>query len=236
MTDEKLRTNQNIKYLDHRGGLVYRQEHGYKLITMMVWLRTPDEQSCVVSRVGDLDIIEEADHIPSDSPLISLYPRLEAIDVYHFAVADGTEIELTIKDQSGERQVRYTVQAPGVLEEDSPSFQLDIVRSSESVRDHHIQTSQEHDVPFLLENSLTHLQTTKSIPLNEIDNLVRVSPQFEGSYNVFSGYSKDTLSFTAKGLLSQAEWVTEHKYQLQTEAKANQIQLPLHNPEIDFGR
>lgn len=79
-------------------------------------------------------------------------------------------------------------------------------------------------------------QATKNITLNDIDNFVEVSPQFKGSYNVFSGYSKDTLGFTAKGLLNLAEWVTEHKYQLQIEARANYIQLLPGNHEIDFDR
>jgi hypothetical protein len=82
---------------DYRGALVYRQEYGFKFITMTVSLRNLDEQSRVVSRAHDLDILEEAEHIPSSSPLLT------AVDVYRFPVTDGTKIELTISSQEGER-------------------------------------------------------------------------------------------------------------------------------------
>jgi hypothetical protein len=119
-------TNQNEKpATGYRGGLVYRQEYGYKLITMTISLRTHDEHSRVVSCASGLDITEEAEHIPSIAPLA-------AVDLYHFAATDGTEILLTIKSQAGEHQARYTVQPDGV-QEDSPFLWLDLVRSSESI-------------------------------------------------------------------------------------------------------
>jgi hypothetical protein len=119
---------------DYRGALVYRQERGFKLITMTVSIRTLDEQSRVVSRSLDIDILEEAEHIPSGSQ------SLTAVDVYHFPVTDGTKIELTISSQTGERQAHYTVHSTGV-EEDSPSpLWLDIVKSSESIKEHDVQS------------------------------------------------------------------------------------------------
>jgi hypothetical protein len=196
-------TKQNTETTkDHRGGLIYQQEHGYKLITMIVWLRTPDEQSHVVSREENMDFTEKANYIPSGQPLSLSYLHIAAIDMYHFSAIDGTEIELTISFPSGERQLQahYTVHANGI-EEDSPSIQLDIVRSGESIGDYHIQTHQEYDIPSRLENPPTYPQTIKNISLNEIDHLVKVNadPHFIGSYNVFSGYSKDALGFTAQG-------------------------------------
>ncbi len=108
---------------DYRGALVYRQEYGYKLITMMVNLLAPDEQSFVVSHTYDLDVVEEAEHIPSSS--------LTDVDVYHFAVTDGTEIELTIRDRKVMYTARYAVVSTGI-EEHSSFLWLDIVASSES--------------------------------------------------------------------------------------------------------
>jgi hypothetical protein len=112
----------------YRGTLVYQQEYGYKFITIIIDLRTPDEQSMVRTRAYDLDITEEADHIPSTCP------PLAAIDVYDFPAVDGTEIMLTVKGQAGERRARYTIHPAGV-EEHSSFLWLDIIRSDESVRD-----------------------------------------------------------------------------------------------------
>src|SRR5438105_1067162 len=93
----------------YRGVLIYRQERGHRQLTLMVDLNTIDEQSCVVSRLGEIDLVEEAEHIPACLPVIG-------IDVYHFEVTDGTEIELTITDQAREYQARYTVQSNGIEE------------------------------------------------------------------------------------------------------------------------
>ncbi len=150
-------TNRGTGYIDHRGGLVYQQEHGYKLITLAVWLRTSDEQSFVISRDDKYEFMEEVDHIKSGPSFVSPYPQLAAIDVYHFSVADEAEIELTIKGPSGERKGYYRVHASGV-EENSPSFQLDIVRSSDSLGVHHIQTSQEQNIPSRFEKLPTYPQ------------------------------------------------------------------------------
>ncbi len=117
-------TNANQKSVDYRGALFYSQEHGYKLITLMIDLRTPNEQSSVLSSLCDLDIIEEAEHIPANLPLV-------AIDIYHFSAIDGTEIELTIKCQSEEHTARYVIDATGV-QEHSCVIWLDIVKSSQS--------------------------------------------------------------------------------------------------------
>src|SRR6266568_8791838 len=94
---------------EYRGALIYRQEYGYKLLTLMIDLRTPDEQSCVVSRLGEIDLVEEAEQIPACLPLT-------AIDVYHFAVTDGTEIELTIRSLEAMYTARFTVVPTGIEE------------------------------------------------------------------------------------------------------------------------
>jgi hypothetical protein len=122
-------SSRNEKPLEgYRGSLVYQQEYGYKFITMMISLRSPDEQSVVSTHAYDLDLTEEADHIPST------YPPLAAIDVYDFPAVDGTEIMLTVKSQAEERLARYTIHPAGV-EEHSSFLWLDIIGSSESVRD-----------------------------------------------------------------------------------------------------
>ncbi len=52
MTNQQLAINQRQKPIEgYRGALIYRQEYGYKLITMMIDLRTPDERSNVTSHV-----------------------------------------------------------------------------------------------------------------------------------------------------------------------------------------
>jgi hypothetical protein len=129
MTYHQSASSRNEKTLEgYRGTLVYQQEYGYKFITMLISLRTPDEQSIVSTHAFDLDITEEADHIPSTCP------PLAAIDVYDFPAVDGTEIMLTVKGQAGERRARYTIHPAGV-EEHSSFLWLDIIRSDESVRD-----------------------------------------------------------------------------------------------------
>ena len=91
MSNQEPGADQNEKpATGYRGALFYRQEYGYKLITMTIILYIPDEQSCVVSRVYDLDITEEAKYILATLPLA-------AVDVYHFPVTDGTDIKLTIR-------------------------------------------------------------------------------------------------------------------------------------------
>jgi len=92
-----------------------------------VSLHTPDEQSHVVTHAYDLDIREEAEHLPARPPLA-------AVDVYHFPATDGTEITLTIKSQEQERQAHYTIHDTGVTE-DSAFLRLDIIQSNESIND-----------------------------------------------------------------------------------------------------
>jgi hypothetical protein len=118
--------NAEKRLAGYRGVLIYRQEYGYKLLTMMIDLRTPSEQSYVVSRLGEIDLVEEAKQIPACLPLT-------AIDVYHFAVTDGTEIKLTIKNEGIMYTARYSV-LPTEIEEHFSFLWLDIVASSESRR------------------------------------------------------------------------------------------------------
>src|SRR5579885_3048843 len=93
MGHQQFKVNQGQKPVEgYRGVLIYKQEYGYKLLTIMIDLCTPDEQSRVVSHFGEIDLVENANEIPACLPLT-------AIDVYHFAVTDGAEIELTIKNR-----------------------------------------------------------------------------------------------------------------------------------------
>ena len=95
MTNQQLEINQHQKPIEgYRGTLVDRQEYGYKLITMKIDLRTPDERSRVTSRAYDFDIPEEAERLPAGSPLAS-------VDLYRFPAINGMEIELTIRSQEG---------------------------------------------------------------------------------------------------------------------------------------
>src|SRR5947209_2722059 len=96
MTNHQLEINERQKPIEgYRGTLIYRQEYGYKLVTMMIDLRTPDERSSVTSRAYDFDIPEEAECLPAGSPLT-------AVDLYRFPTTDGMDIELTIRSQAGE--------------------------------------------------------------------------------------------------------------------------------------
>ncbi|GAC1394499.1 MAG: hypothetical protein NVSMB38_27690 [Ktedonobacteraceae bacterium] len=117
-------TQSQKSFVEHRGSLVYRQEYGYKLITLLIDLCTCDEQSSVTTRLDDFDLAERAEHIPASVPLI-------AIDFYHFPAIDGTEIELTIRSNGKEHTARFIVDADGIHQEAS-SFWLDIMKSSES--------------------------------------------------------------------------------------------------------
>lgn len=75
-------TDINQEPEDYRGGLIYTQEYGYKMVIMIVNV-APDEQSQVISRAYDIPLSEEAEH-------------LQGVDLYSFAVTDETQIQLTI--------------------------------------------------------------------------------------------------------------------------------------------
>ena len=67
MIYQQLAVNQGQKLVEgYRGALVYRQEYGYKLITMMIDLYTPDERSCVISK--------ERPRMDSRGGVVILYP------------------------------------------------------------------------------------------------------------------------------------------------------------------
>ncbi len=114
MTDHEL-TDIYQEPEDYRGSLVYTQECGYKLVTMTVSV-APDEQSYVTSHAYNLPVSEEAEH-------------LQAVDLYHFAVTDGTQIQLTLEMLAGRKEAWYTVNQDSVMVE-CPSIKLDIIRSS----------------------------------------------------------------------------------------------------------
>jgi len=103
MTNQELRRSQRSKLTArYRGGFICRQKDGFKLITMIVSLLTPDEQSTVTTCDCGFTFTEEAKHIPLGSLLV-------AVDLYQFAVTDGTEIELTVRGSQGEYRARYIV-------------------------------------------------------------------------------------------------------------------------------
>ncbi len=128
MTNQQLEINKRQKPIEgYRGTLVYRQEYGYKLITMMIGLRTPDERSHVTTWAYGFDIPEEAEHLPTDSPLA-------AVDLYRFPATDGMEIELTIRSQEGEYTASYIADATGI-EEHSSFLWLDVMKARDGLRE-----------------------------------------------------------------------------------------------------
>ena len=140
MTNHQLEINERQKPIEgYRGTLIYRQEYGYKLVTMMIDLRTPDERSSVTSRVYDLDIPEEAERLPAGSPLA-------AVDLYPFPATDGMEIELTIRSQAGEYTARYIADATGI-EEHSSFLWLDVIKARDGLWECHTPPfDQDYDV------------------------------------------------------------------------------------------
>jgi hypothetical protein len=115
----------------YRGILIYRKEYGYSLLTLIVDLYTHDEQSCVTSSLGAIDLAEECNCLPSCLPLA-------AVDVYHFTVTEGTEITVTITGKAEEYQARYTVLSNGI-EEHPSSPRLHVIHVCESKRTAFIQ-------------------------------------------------------------------------------------------------
>ncbi len=125
MTNQGLKRSQRTKLTArYRGGFICRQEYGYKLITMIVNLLTPEGQSIATTCDCGFTFTEEAKHIP-------LGPPLTAVDLYHFAVTDGTEIELIIQSPREEYQTYYIVSLTDT-QEDAPFLWLDIITSHSS--------------------------------------------------------------------------------------------------------
>jgi hypothetical protein len=50
--------------------------------------------------------------------------------------------------------------------------------------------------------------------MSEFDDQINVTPVPGASYNVFSGYSKDVIAFSAGGLLALGDWITAHHGEL----------------------
>jgi hypothetical protein len=129
MANQQRGINQSQKPVEgYRGALVYRQEYEYTLITLMIDLLTPDERSSVSSHADDFDIPVEAEHLHTGSPLA-------AVDLYHFPVTDGKEIELTIRNRAGEHKTRYPVAANGV-EEHSSFLWLNVLKARDGLGAH----------------------------------------------------------------------------------------------------
>jgi hypothetical protein len=128
MTNQQLEINKRQKPIEgYWGTLVYRQVYGYKLITMMIDLRTPDERSRVTSWTYDFDIPEEAERLSAGSPLA-------AVDLYRFPATDGMEIELTIRSQEGEYTACYITDATGI-DEHSAFLWLDVMKAHDGLRE-----------------------------------------------------------------------------------------------------
>ncbi len=125
---------------DYRGGLIYRQEYGYKLVTMAVSV-APREQSHVTSYAHNLPITEEAEHI-------------QGVDLYHFAVTDKTEIQLTMETPAGNKEAWYTVQPDDIIAQ-CPPLKMDIVRSDKSVPLEYAYTEVTRRSTYLLEDQIS---------------------------------------------------------------------------------
>jgi hypothetical protein len=115
---------------DYRGGLVYTQEYGYKTVTMTVSVAA-NEQSHVISHAHNLPVAEEPEHV-------------QGVDLYHFAVIDGTQIQLTLETPAGNKEAWYTIHPDTIVAEPSP-VAMDIVRSDESVPYEHASTQEALD-------------------------------------------------------------------------------------------
>ncbi|MBV9228521.1 MAG: hypothetical protein JOZ18_04340 [Chloroflexi bacterium] len=103
---------------DYRGSIVYTQEYEHKTVTMMISV-APDEHCHVTSHAHNLPVSEEAEH-------------LQGVDLYHFAVTDGTQIQLTIETPAGSTEAWYIV-APDEIVMQRSSIEMDTVCSDESV-------------------------------------------------------------------------------------------------------
>jgi hypothetical protein len=115
---------------DYRGALIYTQLSGYKTVTMTISVAT-DEQSHVTSHAYNLPVSEEAEH-------------LSGVDCYHFAVTDGTRIQLTIEAPVGSKEAWYTVRSGDIIPDHSP-MEIDIIRSEESVPVEYAYTQEAFD-------------------------------------------------------------------------------------------
>jgi len=59
--------------------------------------------------------------------------------------------------------------------------------------------------------------------MDDFDDQINVTPFVEeGAYNVWSAYSKDTLAFTAQGLLNLAQWAEQNQAKLEAESTREQ--------------
>jgi hypothetical protein len=146
---------------DYRGSLVYTQKYGYKTVTMMIRI-APNERSHITSHAYNLPLTEEAEH-------------LQGIDLYHFTVTDGAQIQLTIDTSTGSKEAWYTVRPDTLVAEHSP-IEMDIVRSDESVPFEYTHTQK------ALDDALTHYadqipewlnETPRSSPVHDRDDFGR---------------------------------------------------------------
>ncbi len=160
MTSQEL-TNVSQEPEDYRGGVVYTQEYGYKLVTMTVSV-APDEQSHVTSHTYNIPISEEAEHV-------------QEVDIYYFAVTDGTQIQLTIDTPIDSKEAWYTVHSDAIVAEHSP-IGMDIVRSDESIPFEYVYTQEAFN------DALTHYadqmpdwlnETPRSSPAHDLDDFGR---------------------------------------------------------------
>lgn len=137
MTNHGL-ANINQEPEDYRGGLVYTQEYGYKMVTMSVSV-TPGEQSHVITHAHNLPLSEDAEH-------------LQGVDLYSSSVTDGTRIQVTIETPVGSKEAWYSVERDDVVAERSP-IEMDIVRSSESIHLDYVYTQEATKPNFVITQS-----------------------------------------------------------------------------------
>jgi hypothetical protein len=149
---------------DYRGSIVYTQEYGYKTVTITVSV-TSDEQSHTTSHAYNVPLTEEAE-------------RLQGVDLYHFSVTDGTQIQLTIDTSTGSKEAWYTVHPDTLVAEHSP-IEIDIIRSDGSIPFEYAYTQE------ALNEALTHYndqipnwldQTSTNSPIHDLLDQTSNSP------------------------------------------------------------
>jgi hypothetical protein len=104
----------------------------------------------------------------TDHELTNIYQEeeaehLQSVDLYHFAVTDGTQIQLTLETPAGNKEAWYTVCPDTIVAEYSP-LDMDIVRSDDSVSFEYASTQE------ALDEALTYYA-------DQIPNWLSESPQ-----------------------------------------------------------
>ncbi len=141
---------------DYRGSIIYTQEYSYKTVTMTISI-APNEQSHVTSHAHNLLVTEEVEH-------------LQGVDLYHFAVTDETQVQLTIETSEGKKEAWYMVHPDDIIAEPSP-VEMTLVRSEESVPFEYAYTQD------ALDEALTHYA-------DQIPHWLNVTPRNNSAYDL----------------------------------------------------